>query len=98
MAIRLPLGFRHPAERELVEDVVAQQQLVPLLPEDELAGRANARLELLPLALKDELEQLGDGGGILADLLLGRRIEDCEACDTISSSERTGVREGNGPA
>lgn len=92
MAIRLPLGFRYPTERELVEDVVTQQQLVPLLPKDELAGRANARLELLPLALEDELEQLGDGGGILADLLLGRRVKDCETCGSINSGERTGVR------
>lgn len=66
---------------EAIEHLVLQQQLLTLGPrlENGLARRLDALFELFATALDHELVEFGHRFGILADLLLRRRVENGQA-------------------
>lgn len=66
------------AEAEAVEDLVLEQEILVHATgaKDGVLGGHDARAELFLVAAEEELEELGDGLGVLLDLLLGVRVED----------------------
>jgi hypothetical protein len=78
----LELLLRHLTQAKLIQQLVAQQQLMALVAmdaaKDGLARSVHARRELVAVPRQHQLEQLRDRLGVLLDLLLGVRVEDGE--------------------
>ena len=82
--IVLQLPLRHLPQTEPIQQIIPQQQLLPLLllvraAKHSVPRRIHAPAQLVPVASQHQLEQLRHRLGVLLDLLLGVRVQDGEA-------------------
>jgi hypothetical protein len=82
--IVLQLALRHLAQAKPIQQIIPQQQLLPLLllvraAKHRFPRRIHAPTQLRLVAREHQLEQLGDAFSILLDLLLGVGVEDGQA-------------------
>jgi hypothetical protein len=81
----LQLLLRHRPQAELIQQVIAQQQLLAFFlrmraAKHRVSRRIHPLAQLLFIARQEQLEQLGHGLGVLLDLLLGIWVQDGKTC------------------